>query len=199
MSSTTSAARPDRGLRRRPRLPAARRGPVRRAGGGVHRLRQRHGDAHRGRRRARLVRRRLLPLLRGHRPVLAVRAARLGDPVRARPRCCGTCTAASSKEWSPLFVFHVDRNRLLMLTKDATAGLAAAGGAALPADHGFDGAAGRRGHARPPRPPCGPPSAAAVFGSYLRLLPRMLRRRRAIGRSASVSRPELEAWLVTRS
>ena len=32
--------------------------------------------------------------------------------------------AASSKEWSPLFVFHVDRNRLLMLTKNATAALA---------------------------------------------------------------------------
>ena len=29
--------------------------------------------------------------------------------------------AASSGEWSPLFVFHVDRNRLLMVTKDATA------------------------------------------------------------------------------
>jgi Predicted glycosyltransferases len=29
--------------------------------------------------------------------------------------------SASSTEWSPLWVFHVDRNRLLMLTKDASA------------------------------------------------------------------------------
>ena len=33
--------------------------------------------------------------------------------------------SASSKWWSPLFVFHTDRNRLLMLTKNARAGLAA--------------------------------------------------------------------------
>ncbi|MDQ3096464.1 MAG: glycosyltransferase, partial [Actinomycetota bacterium] len=32
--------------------------------------------------------------------------------------------SASSVEWSPTFVFHTDRNRLLMLVKDATAGLA---------------------------------------------------------------------------
>ena len=32
--------------------------------------------------------------------------------------------SASSTEWSPLWIFHVDRNRLLMLTKDATAPLA---------------------------------------------------------------------------
>ena len=32
--------------------------------------------------------------------------------------------SASSKEWSPLFTFHVDRNRMLMLTKNARAGLA---------------------------------------------------------------------------
>ena len=28
--------------------------------------------------------------------------------------------SASSVEWSPRFVFHTDRNRLLMLVKDAT-------------------------------------------------------------------------------
>jgi hypothetical protein len=32
--------------------------------------------------------------------------------------------SASSGEWSPLFTFHVERNRLLMLVKDAPAGLA---------------------------------------------------------------------------
>ena len=32
--------------------------------------------------------------------------------------------SATSTEWSPLWTFHVDRNRLLMLTKNATAGLA---------------------------------------------------------------------------
>ena len=32
--------------------------------------------------------------------------------------------SASSVEWSPLWMFHVDRNRLLMLTKNASAPLA---------------------------------------------------------------------------
>ena len=51
--------------------------------------------------------------------------------------------SASSVEWSPTFVFHTDRNRLLMLVKDATRRrwpLREVG--ALPADHRLDGAAG---------------------------------------------------------
>jgi hypothetical protein len=35
-----------------------------------------------------------------------------------------------------------------------------------------------------------------VLASYLRLLPAMLRRRRAVGRRAPVSRTELQRWLV---
>ncbi len=70
--------------------------------------------------------------------------------------------AATSEEWSPLFVFHVDRNRLLMLTKDASAPLALRAVAALPAHDRVDGAAraaaGHRRHAaarRCGRPCCG--------------------------------------------
>jgi len=37
-----------------------------------------------------------------------------------------------------------------------------------------------------------------IFASYLRLLPRMLVRRARIARQATVSRPDLEKWLVGR-
>ena len=149
---------------------------------GLHRLRQRHGDAHRAR------------------PPSSAGSTTTSSSTTRTPTCPGGSApaattiryeptavlrhlhAASSEEWSPLFVFHVDRNRLLMLTKDATAGAGAAGGGALPADHRVDGAADGPAGARRPaagrrsgRPCCGCGSSA----SYLRLLPRMLSRRRA--------------------
>ena len=78
--------RPHRGLRRRPGLPAGRRRQLRRTGRGLHGVRQRHGGAHRTRPPARLVRRRLLPLLRGHRPLVAHPFAWLRDPLPALGR-----------------------------------------------------------------------------------------------------------------
>ena len=108
--------------------------------------------------------------------------------------------AASSKEWSPNFVFHVDRNRLLMLTKDATARMALSAILRYPLTAGSMALravieALRVRHRPPVRPHL---LRARVFASYLRLLPRMLMRRVAITRSATVRRAELESWLVSR-
>ena len=108
--------------------------------------------------------------------------------------------AASSKEWSPRFVFHVDRNRLLMLTKDASARLALHAVLRYPltalsmALRAFVEAL-RVGHRPAVRPHL---LRARVFASYLRLLPRMLVQRVAISRSATVTRAEVESWLVSR-
>lgn len=106
--------------------------------------------------------------------------------------------SASSKEWSPLWMFHVERNRLLMLTKNASRALAlaavltyvraAVGGAVR------DAVAAVRSRRRPQvrvhllR--------AKVMISFLRLLPRTLLMRRALSRNAAVSHEELERFLV---
>jgi hypothetical protein len=133
---------------------------------------------------------------------LSWRVRALGWSIRYQPDAVlRHIHAASSTEWSPRWVFHVDRNRLLTLTKNASVRLAASAvlrypltTASMALRAGIEGMRVRR------RPALRPYLLrAAVFASYLRLLPRMLRRRRAIARSASVSRPELEAWLVTRS
>jgi GT2 family glycosyltransferase len=107
--------------------------------------------------------------------------------------------AASSKEWSPRWVFHVDRNRLLMLTKNAPAGLAVGAVLRYPLSAASmlvravrEGAAQRR------RPALRPHLLRArIMLSYLRLLPAMLLRRRAAGAQATVSRKELARWLAT--
>src|SRR5829696_1738391 len=96
-------------------------------------------------------------------------------------------------------MFHVDRNRLLMLTKDASAPLALRAlrdylmtSAAMAVGAG-------RGVLRTRSRPAVRPHLlrARVLASYLRLLPRMLRRRRQFGRQATLSRRELERWLVS--
>ena len=108
--------------------------------------------------------------------------------------------AASSKEWSPLWVYHVDRNRLLMLTKDASARMAVGAVVRYPlvaismALRVLVEMLRTR-----KRPALGPHVLRArVFAAYLRLLPRMLRQRIAIGHAARVSRSELESWLTQR-
>lgn len=109
--------------------------------------------------------------------------------------------SASSKEWSPRWVFHVERNRLLMLTKNADRKLA------LRAVFGFLGqsaAAGARDARTSLRQRRRPPLRshllrARVMLSYLRLLPGSLRARRDIGRSAVLERTALQAWLVKSS
>ncbi len=108
--------------------------------------------------------------------------------------------SASSREWSPHWVFHVDRNRLLMLTKNATARLALAAVARYPlTSASMLARAVREGAAQRRRPTLRPHLLRGrIMLSYLRLLPAMLRRRRAGARHASVSRKELERWLVTK-
>jgi GT2 family glycosyltransferase len=109
--------------------------------------------------------------------------------------------AASSKEWSARWVFHVERNRLLMLTKNATWTLTASAlraylrsSAAMLARALLDGLRHRR------RPPL---RAVLLRGqitrSYLRQAPHALRERRRLRKAATVPASALQAtWLVTR-
>jgi GT2 family glycosyltransferase len=105
--------------------------------------------------------------------------------------------SATSVEWSPTFVFHSTRNRLLMLTKDASAARVRREWMAFLRETvnmlRFVVGALRRGRK---------PSLqrlrmqARVLASLVRLTPAALRARRRIGRSATVPRSELESWLV---
>jgi N-acetylglucosaminyl-diphospho-decaprenol L-rhamnosyltransferase len=97
--------------------------------------------------------------------------------------------AASTGEGSALFRFHDGRNRLLMLTKDASARLALTAVARYALTTASVGLRRTQpwGHVR---------VRLRVLGSYVRLLPTMLARRRAIGRAARTSRREVEALLV---
>ena len=108
--------------------------------------------------------------------------------------------AASSEEWSPRFVFHVDRNRMLMLTKDASARLALRAVVRYPLTAASMALRAIVEALRVRHRPAVRPHVlrARVFGSYLRLLPRMLARRVAVSRTATVPRAELESWLVSR-
>src|SRR4029450_12893872 len=128
---------------------------------------------------------------------LSWRLRSLGWRIRYQPAAVARhIHSASSVEWSPLFVFHTDRNRLLMLTKNARAGLAAREVLRYPLT---TASLARREVARarppPPRPP--PPVRPTllrlrVLGSYLRLLPVMVVRRRRIAARAEVDRKRLE-------
>ena len=97
--------------------------------------------------------------------------------------------AASTSEGSELFRFHDGRNRLLMLVKNATPTLASSALARYVLTTAS--IAVRRSqpwpHVR---------TRIRVLGSLVRLLPVMLRKRTAIGRSARASRPEVELLLV---
>ena len=108
--------------------------------------------------------------------------------------------AASSVEWSPFFTFHVDRNRLLMLTKNARAALAAREVLRYPLTTLSlalrEVARARHTRRRPPLRPT--LLRLRVMGSYLRLLPAMLARRRRLAARATVGRAELERWLIPR-
>jgi GT2 family glycosyltransferase len=108
--------------------------------------------------------------------------------------------AASSEEWSPFFTFHVDRNRLLLLTKNASAGLAVREVLRYPVTTASLAlravAQARSGRQRPALRPT--VLRAKVMGSYLRLLPAMLNRRWEISRRAKVERRRLQRWLVLR-
>jgi GT2 family glycosyltransferase len=97
--------------------------------------------------------------------------------------------AASSDVRSRLFRFHDDRNRLLMLTKNAPAGLAWRAVLRYPLT-----VASLTVHEGPRAAMTG--TRCRALASYLRLLPRMLRRRRAIRRSAVVDARRTAALLA---
>ena len=132
---------------------------------------------------------------------LSWRLRSLGWRIRYQPAAVARhIHSASSVEWSPLFVFHTDRNRLLMLTKNARASLAAREVLRYPLTTASlalrEVARARHTHRRPPvRPTL---LRLRVLGSYVRLLPAMLARRRRIAARASVDRKRLERWLVLR-
>jgi GT2 family glycosyltransferase len=132
---------------------------------------------------------------------LSWRLRALGWRIRYQPAAVARhIHSASSVEWSPLFVFHTDRNRLLMLTKNARAGLAAREVLRYPLTTASlalrEVARSRHTRRRPPvRPTL---LRLRVLGSYLRLLPVMLVRRRRIAARAAVDRNRLERWLVLR-
>jgi GT2 family glycosyltransferase len=108
--------------------------------------------------------------------------------------------AASSGEASPVFQFHVQRNRLLMLTKNASRPLATRQVLRYPLTAASVARRTlRQGLAARARPDLSQSRLhLRVMASYLRLLPAMLRRRRAIDAARTVSRADLERRLVAR-
>jgi GT2 family glycosyltransferase len=120
---------------------------------------------------------------------LSWRLRAAGWAVRYEPRAVVRHRhAASSDVRSALFRFYDDRNRLLALTKNGPAGLAARAVLRYPLT--VASLTLRQG----PRTAMTATRLRAL-ASYLRLLPRMLRRRRSIGRSATVDRHHLAELL----
>jgi len=105
--------------------------------------------------------------------------------------------SATSVEWSPTFVFHTDRNRLLMLVKNATAGLALREVGRYPLTTGSIALRTARTAARARVRPAVRPTLLRlrVLLSLLRLLPVMLGKRARADRA--VPRRELQRALVT--
>ena len=144
---------------------------------------------------------RVLPLLRGHRPVVAGPQPGLALPLRARGPWCGTSTPRRRGRARPVFQHYVERNRLLMLAKNAPAGDGRPRRLALPADHAVLRPARRRGPGA--RAATGPGPTIVVrrlrsFVDFLRLLPAILAERRRVRRRATVGDAELLAWAVRR-
>ena len=110
--------------------------------------------------------------------------------------------AGSSREWSPFFTFHVDRNRLFMLLKNASLPMVMRSFSAfvrLALDH----AAGRvrRGGFREGRSRRDGGRARVyprVVGSLLLHLPEMLIKRSRIRRRRTVPDAAIERWFVPR-
>ena len=106
--------------------------------------------------------------------------------------------SATSTEWSPRWRFFVERNRLLMLTKNASGSLVARAiwgylrGSAGSLEHTVRDAVVQR------RRPALRSDAlrAHILLAYLRHTPDALRERRAIRKQALQSRSELQKWLV---
>lgn len=105
--------------------------------------------------------------------------------------------SATSVEWSPTFVFHTDRNRLLMLVKNATPWRAVRECARYPLTTGSMALRTVRTSLRARSRPAVRPTLMRlkVLRSFLRLLPVMLVKRRSA--QHVVPPRELEKWLVT--
>ena len=108
--------------------------------------------------------------------------------------------AASGKEWSPRWIFHVDRNRLLMLTKNATPGLAAGAVGSYVRSFATRLTRALLDSVRSRRRPALREHLlrAQVLRSYFRQAPCALRERRRLRRQAVVPASQLQKWLVTR-
>jgi len=114
--------------------------------------------------------------------------------------------AGSSREWSPFFTFHVDRNRLFMLIKNASAGMVIRSlttFARLSLENAMR-AAGRRlrPHQRQDGPPAGSGARARihlhVVASIARHLPEMVLKRVRIRRRRRVPDAAIERWFFPR-
>jgi GT2 family glycosyltransferase len=114
--------------------------------------------------------------------------------------------AGSSGEWSPLFTFHVDRNRLFMIMKNAPLGMLGRSFAtfALSAMKNAARALLSR-FIRPPhalqRGNLGPGRArihVRVVGSLLRHTPEMIAKRWRIRRHRRISDADIARWLYPR-
>ncbi len=106
--------------------------------------------------------------------------------------------SATSVEWSPRFVYHTDRNRLLMLAKDATAVRAVREIGRYPLTTGSMALRAVRQALRDrARPPVRPTlMRLKVLSAFLLLLPDMLAKRAELTAGAVVPRSEVERALV---
>ena len=123
-----------------------------------------------------------------------------GWSIRYQPRAIlRHVHSASSHEWSPVWRFHTERNRLLMLTKNATGGLACAAVLRYPLTAVSILVRSALGSLRARRRfvPGQHLVRVRVMASYLRLLGPMLGQRFREGRSARVRRRDLKGWLAT--
>jgi GT2 family glycosyltransferase len=108
--------------------------------------------------------------------------------------------AATSGEGSPVFAYHVERNRLLMLVKNAPAGLAARQVlryVLVTASYARRDVVGPLRRRRRPDPTVVVRRIRSFLG-FLRLLPAMVADRRRLRARQSVPDRELLAWLVER-
>jgi GT2 family glycosyltransferase len=102
--------------------------------------------------------------------------------------------AGSSREWSPLFTFHADRNRLFMVLKNAPAGFVLRSFASLARRAARGGGVRPEGSARPGRRRI----HLQVAASLLAHLPALLARRIRIRRRRLVADREIARWLHPR-
>ena len=104
--------------------------------------------------------------------------------------------AGSSREWSPFFVFHVDRNRLLMLVKCARPGLVLRSVQAVMRSVSSASRPAGGGMVAPPARGSRPTAHRRVLRSLLWHLPGMLASRAAIRGRRRVSDRDVELWLT---